>query len=82
MTGQETSISEPGAALDEVSSPEARNQSIEVSLLDILTLFAHRKRLIAKVTGIAMLVGVLLCLVLPVEYTAVTKIMPPQQGRQ
>jgi LPS O-antigen subunit length determinant protein (WzzB/FepE family) len=35
--------------------------------------------LIAKVTGIAMLAGVILSLVLPARYTATTKIMPPQQ---
>ena len=64
MTGLETHISEPEATLGEVSSPEASSQNTEVrSLLDVLTQLAYRKWLIAKVTGVAILVGVLLCLV-------------------
>ena len=51
----------------------------QVSLIDVLTQLAYRKWLIAKITGIAMLAGVVLSLVLPVRYTATTKIMPPQQ---
>lgn len=51
----------------------------EVSILEVLTELARRKALIAKVTGCAILIGVVLSLVLPVRYTAATKIMPPQQ---
>jgi uncharacterized protein involved in exopolysaccharide biosynthesis len=40
---------------------------------------AYRKWLIAKVTGIAALAGVILSFALPVRYTATVKIMPPQQ---
>jgi len=63
----------------EVSSWEAPSDGHEVSLMDVLTQLACRKWLIAKVTGIAALAGVTMCLVLPVRYTATTKIMPPQQ---
>jgi capsule polysaccharide export protein KpsE/RkpR len=51
----------------------------EISLLDVLTQIARRKWLIAKVTAISMLLGVAACLVLPVRYTATTRIMPPTQ---
>jgi tyrosine-protein kinase Etk/Wzc len=63
----------------EVSSWEAPSDGHEVSLMDVLTQLAYRKWLIAKVTGVAALAGVTMCLVLPVRYTATTKIMPPQQ---
>lgn len=51
----------------------------EVSILEVLTELARRKALIAKVTGAAILIGVVLSFALPVRYTAATKIMPPQQ---
>jgi tyrosine-protein kinase Etk/Wzc len=63
----------------DASSWEAPGTGHEVSLFDVLTQLAYRKWLIAKVTAIAMLAGVTMCLVLPVRDTATTKIMPPQQ---
>lgn len=67
---------------------EIRNNQVEiiapdphaVSLVEILTQFAYRKALIAKITGGAILVSVTISLLLPVRYTAATKIMPPQQS--
>jgi tyrosine-protein kinase Etk/Wzc len=53
--------------------------AMKSSLIDVLTQLAYRKWLIAKVTAIAALAGVTISLVLPVRYTAGTKIMPPQQ---
>jgi uncharacterized protein involved in exopolysaccharide biosynthesis len=79
MTGKDFSIEESAEAMNGVSSPEVSSQGYEVSLIDVLTQLAYRKWLIAKVTGIAVLAGVVLSLVLPVRYTATTKIMPPQQ---
>ncbi|MFZ0662029.1 MAG: GNVR domain-containing protein [Acidobacteriaceae bacterium] len=49
-------------------------------LLDVLLQLALRKRLIAWVTGVAIVTGALLCLLLPVKYSATTKLMPPQQS--
>ncbi|MGA2349828.1 MAG: GNVR domain-containing protein [Terracidiphilus sp.] len=49
------------------------------TLIEVLTQLAMRKWLIAKVTGISVLVGLILCFALPVRYTAVTSIMPPKQ---
>jgi tyrosine-protein kinase Etk/Wzc len=79
MTGKDFSIEESAEAMDGASLSEAPSEGYEVSLIDVLTQLAYRKWLIAKVTGIAVLAGVVLSLVLPVRYTATTKIMPPQQ---
>jgi tyrosine-protein kinase Etk/Wzc len=79
MTGKDFSIEETAEAMDGASLSEAPSDGYEVSLIDVLTQLAYRKWLIAKVTGLAVLAGVILSLVLPVRYTATTKIMPPQQ---
>ena len=79
MTGKDFSIKETVEATDGASLSETPSNDYEVSLIDVLTQLAYRKWLIAKVTGLAALVGVVLCFVLPVRYTATTKIMPPQQ---
>jgi uncharacterized protein involved in exopolysaccharide biosynthesis len=79
MTGKDFSIEETAETMDGASLSEAPSDGYEVSLIDVLTQLAYRKWFIAKVTGIAVLAGVVLSLVLPVRYTATTKIMPPQQ---
>jgi tyrosine-protein kinase Etk/Wzc len=79
MTVTSYTIEQPETAVDEVSSPQALGHDDEVSLIEVLTQLAYRKWLIAKITGAAMLIGVVLCFALPVRYTATTKLMPPQQ---
>jgi tyrosine-protein kinase Etk/Wzc len=79
MTGKDFSIDDAATATDGVSPPDAPSHDYEVSLIDVLTQLAYRKWLIAKVTGIAIIVGLVICFVLPVRYTATTRIMPPQQ---
>jgi uncharacterized protein involved in exopolysaccharide biosynthesis len=79
MTGKDFSTEETAEAMDGASLSEAPSDGYEVSLIDVLTQLAYRKWLIAKVMGIVVLAGVILCFVSPVQYTAVTKIMPPQQ---
>ena len=79
MTGKDSSIEESAVAMDDTSLSKAPAQDYEVSLIDVLTQLAYRKWLIAKVTGVAVLIGLVLCFVLPVRYTSTTKIMPPQQ---
>jgi tyrosine-protein kinase Etk/Wzc len=59
---------------------EVSNEPLEVGLIEVLTQLAYRKRLIAKVTAVAVLIGLILCFVLPAEYTATIKIMTPQQS--
>jgi uncharacterized protein involved in exopolysaccharide biosynthesis len=79
MTGQHFPFEETAVTIDGASSPELLGRDHEVSLIEVLTQLAYRKWLIAKVTGIAVLAGVILSFVLPVRYTATLKIMPPQQ---
>lgn len=67
---------EPGTAPASVPAAAAAR---EISLLELLTELARRKTLIARVTGAATVLGIVLSLVLPVRYTATTRIMPPQQ---
>jgi tyrosine-protein kinase Etk/Wzc len=59
--------------------PETPNPIDQADLSHILLQLAYRKGLIAGVTSIAGIAGVALCFVLPVQYTATTKVMPPQQ---
>lgn len=51
-----------------------------VILLNALLRLAYRWRLVAALTGVGFACGLFLALVLPAKYTAVTKIMPPQQA--
>jgi tyrosine-protein kinase Etk/Wzc len=49
------------------------------SVFGALTHLARGKRPVLLVTGIAFLIGIIVSLLLPVSYTATTKIMTPQQ---
>jgi len=49
------------------------------TIIESFTQLFYRKWLIAKVTGVAILMGLILSFALPVRYTAVTRIMPPKQ---
>ncbi|MGA2906406.1 MAG: GNVR domain-containing protein [Terracidiphilus sp.] len=49
------------------------------SVFGALTYLARGKRLVLLATGIAFLIGIVVSLLLPVSYTATTKIMTPQQ---
>jgi uncharacterized protein involved in exopolysaccharide biosynthesis len=62
----------------EISSEE-RQPAPRLTFFGALTLFARGKRLVAAVTGIAMLTGIVISLILPVRYTATARIMTPQQ---
>lgn len=79
MIEQQSSISESNAEQDDGFVLDVAGSRVEVGLIDVLMLLARRKLLIAKVTGIAMLAGVIVSLALPVKYTAITRLMPPQQ---
>ena len=60
-------------------SSEESKIDLSVNLIDVLAQIARRKWLVAAGTGLGFLGGLVLCLVRPVNYTAATKIMPPQQ---
>jgi tyrosine-protein kinase Etk/Wzc len=79
MNGRNTLVEETAEAMDSASLSETASDGHEVSLIDVLIQLAFRKWLIAKVTGCAVLAGVVLAFLQPVRYTAMTKIMPPQQ---
>jgi len=69
----------------EAASPHGELYSAEhapapaLSLYGALLQLARGKRLVALVTGIATVVGIVVSLLLPVSYTATTRIMTPQQ---
>ncbi len=76
MNSEFTELAPP---VDVPISPDASFCDREATLIDVLTQLALRKRLIATVTGIVALAGVILAFILPTRYTATTRIMPPQQ---
>jgi tyrosine-protein kinase Etk/Wzc len=79
MSEQSTINASLAPSLEGTGAATIRNSPGEISLLEILTALARRKWLIGIVTGSAMLIGVALAFLLPVRYTATTRIMPPQQ---
>jgi tyrosine-protein kinase Etk/Wzc len=79
MVWKDSSTERTTATMNGISLPPSPSDGYEVSLIEVLTQLAYRKWLIAKVTGIAALVGLVLCFALPVRYKSTTKIMPPQQ---
>ncbi len=58
---------------------EERRPAPTWSVFGALTHLARGKRLVFLVTGIAFVIGIVVSLLLPVSYTATTKIMTPQQ---
>jgi len=79
MKAQISYPAESETAQNGALTPEVQSIGYEVSLIEVLTQLAYRKWLIAKATGIALFVGLVLAFLLPVRYTATTKLMPPQQ---
>ncbi len=60
-------------------NPAAREEE-EISLLDLVVIVVRRKRLIVAVTAAFLVLGLLLCFLLPIRYTANSTILPPQQN--
>lgn len=79
MNDQRPSTNDSALTAGDVSPQEMTACVYEFNLLAVLTQLAYRKRLIAKVTGVSIVAGLILCFALPVHYTATAKIMPPQQ---
>ena len=69
------------ASVEDAPLSGADGARIVVSWIGVLTQLATRKRSIVLATCIGLLAGGILSMVLPVEYTATTKIMPPQQSQ-
>ena len=66
---------DPGHSMMEGLPPEE-----DVSLLEVLLILVRRRKLLIRYTLGGLLVGVLLSLLMPDRYTAVTTILPPQQS--
>jgi tyrosine-protein kinase Etk/Wzc len=74
------SYSSQSIALLESEGLQQRSVKIGwIVFLDKLILLTRRKWMIARVTGGGLLAGILISLLLPVRYTATTRIMTPQQ---
>ena len=65
----------------EGSDAISTRRSMDAHLLEALTGIVKRKWLVGQATGVSVLIGIVFCLLLPVRYTAMTKIMPPQQNQ-
>ena len=76
----------PPAFTDETSLLAAETEeepgvSPGVAFIETLAVLIQRKWLIAAVTGMGLLIGLAVSLLLPVRYTATAKIMTPQQNQ-
>ncbi len=71
--GEQTAAAEEVGHPGQVDAPEE-----EVSLLDLVIVLVSRRRLIAKVVGVTLVLGLLACFLLPARYTATAMILPPQ----
>ena len=69
-------LSRPERGVDSISAvpPEG-----DISLLDILIVIVQYRRLILKIAAYTIVIGVVVSLLLPIRYTAMTSILPPQQ---
>ncbi len=80
----EASLSELHEHADFPAGPEiaghAAKEDGEISLLDLLIILAERKRLILTVTAVFAGLAIVISLLLPKRYTAMTTLLPPQQN--
>lgn len=75
----QNSYREPAGTLDYAPLEADHSASSSFSVMDVLTQLARRKQLMAQGAAVGMLGGVLLSVLLPVRYTAVTTLMPPHE---
>src|ERR1035438_10451891 len=52
----------------------------EISLLDLLIVVGNRKSMILWLTAVSAALALVVSLLLPVRYTAIVVVLPPQQG--
>ena len=77
--GQDSYITQPELASEDELASEYPVEIFAVSLCRVLIRLTRRKWLIAKTAGLAAGLGILVSVILPVSYTATTRIMTPQQ---
>lgn len=73
------SSSEPQAPPNSLPEPQSKKEA-EISLLELLTIIAERKRVVLYTTAIFAVAAIIVTLLLPNWYTATVTLMPPQQG--
>ncbi|HLH08229.1 MAG TPA: Wzz/FepE/Etk N-terminal domain-containing protein [Terriglobales bacterium] len=79
MSTTETEALRSAPHLDSSEEPQRQfTREDESSLLEILILFARRKRFIASFTGISLVLVSIVSLIIPNSYTATTLVLPPQ----
>lgn len=80
----QTSANEPQRSATSVSGSSAEfvggARHDGLSVLDLLTLLAFRKRMILTVTAVFAIVGIVVSLLMPKKYTASVTLLPPQQN--
>ena len=76
---QSSTIEQEEVTLHREAAPEERRPAPVLSFFGALTQLARGRRLVLLATGIAFVIGIVVSLLLPVSYTATTKIMTPQQ---
>jgi len=67
----------PENSANPFSTPPAEE---EVSLLDLVIVIVRHRRLILKKAAYTIAIAVIVSLLLPIRYTAMTSLLPPQQG--
>src|SRR5580692_4456876 len=76
-----TDVSLPKSRTEsEPADDQGLNDAREISILDLLIVFARRKMLILKITAAAAVVSAIVSLVLPKRYTAQVTLMTPQEN--
>ena len=81
----ETPPSEPNEHVDSAAAPTdsgsmSNDEDVNISLLDLLIVFAERKRLILWTTAVITVLAIMYALLLPKSYTATVTLLPPQQN--
>lgn len=79
MTVQETQISAVATPDEEEIFPASPAQLGGVPLIELFIHLLRRKWFVARWTGVAAAAGILTSLILPIRFTAVSRIMTPQQ---
>lgn len=72
---QTGSVNQADANRSHLQPPET-----EISILDILVLLVENRSFLLRVMGVCTVAAVILALLLPVNYTAMTSLLPPQQS--
>ncbi|MCL2660641.1 MAG: Wzz/FepE/Etk N-terminal domain-containing protein [Acidobacteriaceae bacterium] len=78
QAGEEVSEIDTFAVENPIGAQKPRQ---EIDFLDLLVVIARRKRMILLVTLAGALLACVAAFLLPARYTAVTRIMPPQQNQ-